>query len=124
MTDVNINEKYKKAEDVYKDVAAQLRRAKAEAGTDIMDYAGRVKEIQKDGAAFETYMKFREMDTGLKRLVNLYLDAPSLEKAATYKRLIGEYKKAMVDALDGKADAATTRDAILRVIEEVAESYK
>jgi hypothetical protein len=96
----DVNEGYEKYEDIYNEVASQVKAANRAKKSDYVEYARLMSELQSDSQKYRIYETFKSMDKDLDKLVKSYLNATEASEADSLKREIERFKADMVKALD------------------------
>ena len=119
--DTQVNEAYLKYEDSLKDIDKQVSAANEAAKTDYLKAAQMYNKVQSNPKTYNSYLMFKEMDSGLNRLARNYMSAKSPEEARLHQRTIQRYKAAMVKALN--ASDERERDKAIQEIEALLDDY-
>ena len=119
--DPKVNEAYQRYEEAYKGMDKRVKAATRdlkEGKTDYIGYAKAMNALQRD-EAFDSYLVFKQADSGLDEIAKCYIGSKSPEEAALCQRALLDYKAAMGNVLnnvgtDKQAEAMRGLGAVMQ----------
>lgn len=94
-----VNEAYEAIEAEVTPMAERVKAANKATKSDYMEGAEMWDKIWEEEDAYMKYKAFKNLDKNLDELVKAYLQSETPEDAEKYQKAIGDYKKAMVEAI-------------------------